>query len=184
MGQRCRKHEGTTTFLCSFFHASVPVSVGSAIVLGYFSLPSVPWGLGTLGRSWGALGSIGEKGTKNMVRDCPSRDFFWSTFSQKTYFFAKKCAPGECFVWCSVLIGFFMIFGRLVTPRNHENANSSQKVASKSTKTRKRGWSSPGSDFGRHFRSLLPLWEHFGRFLPKKTSRMRAKKRIEKKSRN
>ena len=50
---------------------------------------------------------------KNMVRDCPSRDLFWTTFSKKNDFFMKKCAPGACFWQGLVFIKFWGDFWSL-----------------------------------------------------------------------
>ena len=58
-----------------------------------WAIPGHSWGL--LGRPWG---SKGEKVTKNVVRDFPFRDLFWSTFRSKILFFTKKCLPGACFL--------------------------------------------------------------------------------------
>ena len=84
-----------------------------------------PWAIP--GHSWVLLerprGSKGEKVTKNVVRDSPSRDLFWSTFSLKIVFFIKKSAPGACFWRIVFLYNFCPIFCWFSTPWNHKNTN-------------------------------------------------------------
>ena len=68
-----------------------------------------PWAIP--GHSWGLLGrprgSKGAKETKNVVRDFPFRDLFWSTFRSKIVFVTKKCLPEACFLRVVVFIEFW-----------------------------------------------------------------------------
>ena len=85
-----------------------------------------PWAIP--GHSWVLLGrprgSKGEKVTKNMVREFPSRDLFWNTF--RSFFFClwKSALLERVFCESLFLLNFGSIFGRFSTPWNHKNTNS------------------------------------------------------------
>ena len=85
-----------------------------------------PWAIP--GHSWVLLGrprgSKGEKVTKSVVRDCPSRDQFGSSFRPFFFFFLWKSALLES-IFCDIffLLIFNAILNRFLMPWDHENTN-------------------------------------------------------------